>query len=586
MNFPHCGTDAVPRRALLGALSLLHDTDKSGAVEQKLLRAPVAQMASALQWALDALFVALYSRGEEQRGWALAQLADALDSTEAATTPQYFNQASLIAQELELQEVAVEAGATEHAWHEACELLAALDHPSHDWVRRNVLGLIGLKCERGAIHAFSDEHLPGFVAFGVNNPRGVLAEQLVHESVHTLLWSYLQLHPSVDCPLARQFATYSPFVERPRSAVRVLHGVLSYAAVHAFWSRVLDSGMSDAALELPYQRAHLRVTQRLKVLQERINSGMITLRQAFALVDMEHLASALSLDWALEGVCTKFSGKASLSEQLRVVQGAPLSDISKAEIALALTGNKCSRVVLPAEGVGFLLPLARAGTHFLVGRQGIKPASDILCGGFSNTVGSTCPVDSDEPGMDVFVYFGPSPEEVRQTAELDECNQAAPLLGIPPCCEAYFEEHWDAVRLRGGDLFSHLLRAQPERTSAAGSCNAAGMYFGWGLCWHFPCSLNCRSTSEIVSAREKVLMQLDPPLRRRLGAYEKGLLLWSTKHGYAFLSAHPENEPVPPSTSWLSGEPFYTSGSEAVAPIAWVSQSVESGELRRMVTFS
>ena len=35
--------------------------------------------------------------------------------------------------------------------------------------------------------------------------------------------------------------------------------------------------------------------------------------------------------------------------------------------------------------------------------------------------------------------------------------------------------------------------------------NPVPMYFGLGLCWHFPCNLNCIQTKKIIDERIEIL---------------------------------------------------------------------------------
>ena len=46
--------------------------------------------------------------------------------------------------------------------------------------------------------------------------------------------------------------------------------------------------------------------------------------------------------------------------------------------------------------------------------------------------------------------------------------------------------------------------------------NPVSMYFGKGLCWHFPCSLSCNKTKQMIDKRISLLKKHEKDLLNRL----------------------------------------------------------------------
>lgn len=587
MSFPPSSPRLVHRRYSLGVLGLLKQESALGRLDPYVLRAPVEVFYEAISREMDTCLVALHSQDEVDKRRAAWRVADRINSYEVGELPTFpfvIGGEHRLTSALGRATEAAPVNTTADAWNKALHLLRTSGHPGLAIVEDCALAVLGLNGSFGHIKAFSDARLPGFVAFGVHNPPGVISEQLLHESVHTLLWSYLQVNASAAETLYSLYGTYSTFVKRGRSAVRVLHGALSYGAVGSFWEAIRNAGLAGPALSTTDSQGLLLVNRRIDKLRDRVAASLCALSNVCRQNEVAELASAMKLSWCLDSVPADLLCKRSFEAQLKVIRSAGIDDISKAEILLAVSGEKQSRTVLPVDGLGFLEAFGCAGGMYMIGRQAVRSAADDQCAGFSNVSSSSHPLDCDETGLDAFVYFGEDLDAIAETARLDEINAAGSLLGIPDCCQEFFTSNWEEVRHQGGDLFSYLLSQQSPVSFGHAECNAAAMYIRKGLCWHFPCSLRCENTRSVSTRRARRLAEVDCVLGERLKGKAQGVLLWSHIDGYCFLEGADLDIVIPSSTMWFHGGNFYQLGVVECSPRNWVSQATDK-ECRRAVRF-
>ena len=457
----------------------------------------------------------------------------------------------------------------------------------HHLAEQSALVVLGLNGVRGGINAFSDERLPGFLAFSINNPAAVVAEEILHESVHTWLWSYIQMLDVASATFLKNIpGVYSPFTRGPRSAIRVIHGILSYGAVLALWERLTSFSQAASWLESPnHEKAAAQIKRRQAVLSTRLHDGWLAIRNVLDEGTLRQLAEATQLTWALEPVLalhpcvTKFSQR---NPSLSLLAGV-LPPIETAEALLAINGEKVSRLTLPLKHLHFLEVLSRDGAPYCLSNEAVVPRNEPTIGGYSNSVAAISDIDTITEDAHFYLYLADTVEKVRCAAKLDRANLAGELFGIPECCRAFFACHWDIVREAGADLFAYLLKTYANwKIEANRETNAAAMYFGAGLCWHFPCSLTCNATKSLIKRRVERLSSLAPQLATDLMALHRGVLLWSSKSGYAHIDNYGAECDIPMQLRWLNGLPFYLGGAISIGLEAWAC-SPEENEIRRVV---
>lgn len=212
-----------------------------------------------------------------------------------------------------------------------------------------------------------------------------------------------------------------------------------------------------------------------------------------------------------------FDAKTMLADPREILtslqRSSLLSHQAVAEIVLAFAGNKMSRVTGHSTLVAEIARILNI--PFFIGSQSITPISDANLNGFSNRSIPGERIATLSGDFDVYAYFGGDLADQALLSVLDQLGAAGKYLGIPPCCRAYFSETWEvACREDDGDLAFRLMSSQPQwknerKIDIAWQCNPYGMYFGGGLTWHFPCSLSCAATIDMIDMRFDRLSDID-----------------------------------------------------------------------------
>ena len=207
---------------------------------------------------------------------------------------------------------------------------------------------------------------------------------------------------------------------------------------------------------------------------------------------------------------------------------ANLDAIRRAELMLATTGLKVSRISVPFNEVariGFAL-VSRAAA---VGSSwATRAVPDGRLGGFSNISDTIDDILEAPADSQVHLYIHASSSFARLAAVLDREGKAGDLFGIPTCCQKWFADNWQRLSSVGGDLFADLIQRfqTAGRCEVAKECDVSAMYRGGGFCWHFPCHPRCEKTVKLVQARRAAIMELDASLVSELeSAYRPSIVL-------------------------------------------------------------
>lgn len=382
--------------------------------------------------------------------------------------------------------------------------------------------IAGIRGPRGEVRALSNPQFPGFVAIGLDNPPLLIAEQAVHESMHVVLAARLALANDFAALTDDRVGILSPFTDTVRTIERVVHGVLSYAAVLAMWRAVATFASPESWMELSDKtKAYNIVARRVRTLETRLRLAMICL---FDGAGAEVCRRTKQLAVELLNVRLP-SGRTDNNSRARIVAEAgytpdlsELTPIERGELALAMYEDKVSRLSVQ------LSRIPRIG-FALTGHTAVAASSwttysmpDPKIGGFSNVSFDTTHILDSGGDREVHLYLHPKPAYARKAAILDRDDKAGGTFGIPACCRRWYSTMWPRTRETGGDLFSVMVRlaARNGRILVAAECDASAMYRGGGLCWHFPCSPQCRETVAVVDTRRKLLEKFDPSLLAEL----------------------------------------------------------------------
>jgi hypothetical protein len=391
----------------------------------------------------------------------------------------------------------------------------------------------GIEGPYGEIRAFSNADVPGLIVIGIRNPPVLLAEQTIHESTHVRLALRIDADQTLSRILEEMPACASPFTGSIRPAERVLHGVVSYGRVLRMWEAIQRHSLVDPTWFADTGDHGTIIRRRVTELNERVVRGWSSLVAA-ATASEHHL---------LAQVCAEFVGSKPQSkvfeDRARQELLAQLKPVPRAEVILAAAGCKASRIGVRVHDDSFVQALLSSGIPACFARTAQRPRTTPQLARFSNLFTSElCPILDADQDHEALLYVASSGEKAREAFEHDQDDSAGALFGIPSCCEDFFRRSWSPAVVGDGDLFAALLEKTPLQGTGVRipwGCNVAAMYFDAGLCWHFPCALNCPATVATVEARLRTLNALDPTLAGQLVALQRRAFLWSPAHGYGLL---------------------------------------------------
>jgi hypothetical protein len=423
------------------------------------------------------------------------------------------------------------------AWLKARSVIERLLPDECELMRDAVDLCAGLDGPHGEIRAFSNPDIPGLIVIGIRNAPVLLAEQVVHESTHIRLALRVEADETLSRMLEEMPACASPFTGSIRPAERVLHGVVSYGRVLRMWEALQRYPLDPAWFEDANDHARI-IARRVREVGERIARGWSSLVAAATTPERLHLARVyadLVGGSPIQGIGEENQGRESLLARLK--------PNARAEVILATAGHKASRITVRVHDESVVEALLSSGIAACFGRTAHRPRTTPQLAGFSNLFnGDVCSILDAGQGYEALLYVASNGEKVREVFEHDQDDAAGSLFGIPPCCQTFFRRSWSRARIEGGDLFAMLLAkavSENGQIHIPWACNAAAMYFGGGLCWHFPCALECRATVAVVEARLRALGALDPTLSSQLVAAQRRGFLWSPSRGYGLVPQGP-----------------------------------------------
>ena len=382
----------------------------------------------------------------------------------------------------------------------------------------------GLNGPHGEIRALSNPNFPGFIAIGVRNPPLILAEQAVHEAMHVILAARIALDAELDMLTDERVGVLSPFTNSARTIERVVHGVLSYAAVQVLWRAVAHSDEPGRWMDLSRREGSYGIARRrVQALEARLQLAMACLLDG-AGEEVCHRTSELSRE--ILGVdLSHFTTSKTSRDQVVSNAGystdtSCLTPIERAELLLSMHGTKVSRLTMRVGDISQVGFAVASRVPVATSSWTVRSISDQRIGGFSNIAGERKHVLQSDAESEIHLYLHSNPSWARYAALLDGKDAAGDLFGIPSCCRDWYLREWADASEAGGDLFAVMVRGACSNGEVvvASECDASAMYRGGGLCWHFPCSPHCSKTIAIVRNRRESLEENDPFLLTQLDA--------------------------------------------------------------------
>jgi hypothetical protein len=380
----------------------------------------------------------------------------------------------------------------------------------------------GLHGPQGEIRSLSNPTIPGFVAIGIDNPPILVAEEVAHEATHVVLSAHIALNSDFEAFTDDRFGILSPFSNSVRTIERVLHGILSYAAVQMLWRALAAHSEPEYWVgSVGRPEARQIAKRRVQVLDARLLLAITCLSDG-AGSDVCRRARELAHDLLKAELppppVSNCRRKAIVGNAGYSTEANGLTPIERAELVLAVHGKKASRLTMRNADIarkGF--PLVAVGP-VVASNWAFHSISDPRLGGFSNVGGDRRHILDADAESEVHLYVHSSSMQAQRTAIFDWDDRAGELLGIPKCCRDWYAREWPRAFDGGGDLFAVMAREAScdGHSIVAKECDASAMYRDGGLCWHFPCSPKCSETIAVVRSRRKFLENHDPALLHEL----------------------------------------------------------------------
>jgi hypothetical protein len=391
-----------------------------------------------------------------------------------------------------------------------------------------ISSVFGLNDFRNSINSGFTHDAPGFMSFNINCDPEVIGEQIVHETTHLLFDNLLFFNDNVRKFVSCIPPIFSPFANKPRTAEYVIHGLFSYTSVFIYWKELQEKGLDRLDIS----------GQRIRIVREYIYSAVRNLANVLDNRDWLRLDKIYKSLTHMQASGVWDYGNAMPSniipgEVLRLIDGK-FSNIEKAEIILALEGQKVSRISKSINSLREVIEtLNRLRIRYCFSNFLFESESDEGLNDFSNRITKLHNLDSVESThLDIHIYLSKHRSDLLKSYSLDVDDRSGDLFGIPTCCQFFFYQNWDkSVRKYNGDLARVIYGAAGFTISDAHLYSPVSMYFDSGYCWHFPCSPRCEATRRVVDKRMAVMKKY-PELHAKLLFIERNTVRFDPLQGY------------------------------------------------------
>ena len=376
-------------------------------------------------------------------------------------------------------------------------------------LKNSLTSVVGVEDNFNEINSGFTHDIPGFINFNINASSYVIGEQLVHELTHLMLDDILFFDKKSRIFVKDLPPVFSIFVNKPRTAELVLHGLFSYTSVYIFWHQVYKN----------YPKLKNTAKNRMKEVVSYINQASKDLDNILTKNEWKKvyniykkICPLADLDlWKIESN-KKYSHKTF--NNLR----SYLNDLELAELSLAIIGNKVSRISMSLEKLkDFHIILNKLPVNYCFSSYLFESETDSNISDFKNVISEMHNLDTYfKPTLEVHIYFSKYKSFLKKAFLLDKSDDCAPLFKTPDCCEKFFKENWnEAVERYQGDLTKTYYKNK-KSIDVNPIYNPVSMYFGKGLCWHFPCSMKCKKSKKLIDKRISLLKKYEPNLLNRL----------------------------------------------------------------------
>jgi len=396
------------------------------------------------------------------------------------------------------------------------QALSLINNISTKWkfkIEEAIQTIAGLEDDFNVINSGFTKDFPGFISLNINADCSIVGEQIAHESTHLLFDNQVYFNSNFREEIRKIPPVYSVFAKKPRSVELVLHGLFSYTSVYLFWDN-LDKLDPDER-----SRSIKRKSQVLIYIESAVKSlnNVLTNSQWIKILNIYKTICPIFKTnlWNIQ------SEKKVITEKTLNNLEMSLNNIECAELLLALEGNKVSRISKPISQIPKIINVIDSlPVFYCFSNYVFNSDEDESINSFHNTISNTYNLNNLDSylnyDLNIHIYFSHNQKDLLSAFFLDKKDKCAPLFKTPKCCENYFNKNWNsAVKKYGGDMTKYYFRnIKKGEIIRELKYNPVPMYFGLGLCWHFPCNLDCIQTKKIIDERIEILAKYPKFLKK------------------------------------------------------------------------
>lgn len=153
-------------------------------------------------------------------------------------------------------------------------------------------------------------------------------------------------------------------------------------------------------------------------------------------------------------------------------------------------------------------------------------------GGWKN---KTLRVVSPESGEGDPIYYIAGSNEILNeigSAEFSgNSSKFGQLLGYPKCCQDFFKKYFRLANEKQCDFVLHTLSETKGDYPYDFHNNYASRYFGYSLLSHFPCSFNCRESSDLAERYYNALKKYSKKWADMFPYHQKSAIVYTEYSG-------------------------------------------------------
>ena len=138
---------------------------------------------------------------------------------------------------------------------------------------------------------------------------------------------------------------------------------------------------------------------------------------------------------------------------------------------------------------------------------------------------------------DQYCYIAKSREiadEAKAAEFSKDSSKFGQLLGFPKCCQEFHRKYVVSANKKQGDFVLYTLMETKESYPYDFYNNYASRYFGYSLLSHFPCSFNCKESSNLAKSYYDVFKKYSKEWADKFLYYQKSAIIY-TECGGVFL---------------------------------------------------